>query len=346
MIKYEKTTRKNIMKEIYPLYLKEFECIAGNCPDTCCAGWEIVVDEKFQQIYKQSKSKAAKKAVEAMYRDSDGDVCLRLNNGRCPMLNKENLCELYIDIGKDALCDVCRVYPRFNKEFEDFVFSGISLSCPEAARLILEDDSYGELNYFAEFVNEASEAIFKIFLFMKDMAIKNSFFNIADLAEELQFELDFGDTEQALEIIGSYSQTSSIPCPEDVLEIAKRICDSQILTDEWKVLSKSLVSHLEKAMADCDYRQKRDKAFFDCAGHKEIKNTEIYYLYKYLPEALEGVDIASTAITALGASSVICELYAMELIEKGELSFERKLRLAQLFSKEIEHNEENIKTVL
>ena len=23
----------------------EFRCLAGSCPDTCCAGWEIVVDD-------------------------------------------------------------------------------------------------------------------------------------------------------------------------------------------------------------------------------------------------------------------------------------------------------------
>ena len=25
---------------------KQFSCIAGNCEDTCCAGWQIVIDER------------------------------------------------------------------------------------------------------------------------------------------------------------------------------------------------------------------------------------------------------------------------------------------------------------
>ena len=27
-----------------PDYYHEFSCIAGACPDTCCAGWQIVID--------------------------------------------------------------------------------------------------------------------------------------------------------------------------------------------------------------------------------------------------------------------------------------------------------------
>ena len=29
-----------------PDYYHEFSCIAGECEDTCCAGWQIVIDEK------------------------------------------------------------------------------------------------------------------------------------------------------------------------------------------------------------------------------------------------------------------------------------------------------------
>ncbi len=29
-----------------PHYYEQFSCIAGVCPDTCCAGWQIVIDEE------------------------------------------------------------------------------------------------------------------------------------------------------------------------------------------------------------------------------------------------------------------------------------------------------------
>ena len=34
-----------------PDYYKEFSCIAGACPDTCCAGWQIVIDDKSPVSY-------------------------------------------------------------------------------------------------------------------------------------------------------------------------------------------------------------------------------------------------------------------------------------------------------
>ena len=29
-----------------PDYFDEFECIAGRCRHSCCAGWEVEIDEK------------------------------------------------------------------------------------------------------------------------------------------------------------------------------------------------------------------------------------------------------------------------------------------------------------
>ena len=34
------------MKIRTPEYYKDFKCIAGACTDTCCAGWDVDVDEK------------------------------------------------------------------------------------------------------------------------------------------------------------------------------------------------------------------------------------------------------------------------------------------------------------
>ena len=39
------------MKIIIPDYYPLFSCIAGKCPDTCCAGWEVVVDPESEKRY-------------------------------------------------------------------------------------------------------------------------------------------------------------------------------------------------------------------------------------------------------------------------------------------------------
>lgn len=117
-----------------PDYYKEFSCIAGDCPDTCCAGWQIMIDDK-------SLGK---------YRRLTGDFRARLHNGidwkdktfrqyrrRCEFLNEDNLCDIYSEAGKDMLCHTCRTYPRHIEEFDGLREISLSLSCPEAARILL-----------------------------------------------------------------------------------------------------------------------------------------------------------------------------------------------------------------
>ena len=34
------------MRYVKPHFYDSFVCTAGDCPDTCCAGWEVDVDKK------------------------------------------------------------------------------------------------------------------------------------------------------------------------------------------------------------------------------------------------------------------------------------------------------------
>lgn len=34
-------------------YVENFHCLAGLCPDSCCKGWEVVIDEPTLQTYQQ-----------------------------------------------------------------------------------------------------------------------------------------------------------------------------------------------------------------------------------------------------------------------------------------------------
>ncbi len=62
---------------------------------------------------------------------------IRLSNRRCPLLTEKNLCGMYLHLGKDSLCRTCRIYPRHQEEFGNLQEISLSLSCPEAARIIL-----------------------------------------------------------------------------------------------------------------------------------------------------------------------------------------------------------------
>ena len=117
-----------------PDYYHEFSCIAGECEDTCCAGWQIVIDEDSLERYGKEQGEFGKRLRNSIDWEEE---CFYQKNRRCAFLNDENLCDLYKALGPDALCDTCRLYPRHTEEYEGLRELSLSLSCPEAARIIL-----------------------------------------------------------------------------------------------------------------------------------------------------------------------------------------------------------------
>ena len=122
----------------YPGYYKKFRCLAGECPDTCCIGWEIIVDRETEKTYqklRKGKSELAERLRRSVRRRliiPDGD--------RCPFLAGDGLCDLCREYGEAAMTRTCRRYPRHVEDFGDIHEVELLCSCPEAARLILSED--------------------------------------------------------------------------------------------------------------------------------------------------------------------------------------------------------------
>ena len=124
------------MKVRVPNYFNEFKCIASECEDTCCAGWEIVIDDETHKRYEKVEGEFGE-ILRSKIVKSDGENIFLLNNGNCSFLNEKKMCEIYINLGEDHLCYTCQQFPRYTEEFLDLKEVGLSLSCPEAARIIL-----------------------------------------------------------------------------------------------------------------------------------------------------------------------------------------------------------------
>lgn len=124
------------MLDIYPDYYSRFSCLAGACPDTCCAQWEVVVDEDTAALYAAVPGDLGRRLRKALTTDQDGDRILRHENGRCPLFQGETgLCGVQLALGHDALCETCREFPRLRQDFTAFREHSLSFACPEAARL-------------------------------------------------------------------------------------------------------------------------------------------------------------------------------------------------------------------
>ncbi len=124
------------MKQIVPNYYEKFKCIAGACRHNCCVGWEIEIDKDTHSLYCRVPDSFGERLKEGISRENIPHFILD-EKGRCPFLNRDNLCDIITVLGENALCQVCNDHPRFRNYFDDRTEVGLGLCCEAAGQLIL-----------------------------------------------------------------------------------------------------------------------------------------------------------------------------------------------------------------
>ena len=163
------------MEYIYPDYYKEFNCIADKCEATCCAQWIIVPDDKSLRKYKNFKGDFSARLQNSIdYENKE----IRRYKEACVFLNEDNLCDLYIEAGKDMLCKTCRRYPRHYEEFENLREVTLSVSCPEVARILLNKKDKVSFKSHIQKSTEEEYEDFDYILFTKLQETRELFYKI------------------------------------------------------------------------------------------------------------------------------------------------------------------------
>lgn len=120
-----------------PEFYKDFKCIAGDCPDSCCQGWEVDADEKSLEYYKTLSGEIRQRIDSVLDKDEFGNTIFRLaEKKRCPFLNSKNLCDMHIAIGGEHTPYTCRMFPRFINNYGATREMGVSFSCPVACDMM------------------------------------------------------------------------------------------------------------------------------------------------------------------------------------------------------------------
>lgn len=351
-----------------PHYYDKFSCTAEQCPDTCCAGWQIVIDENSLEKYS----------------NVSGDFGIRLLNSinwregifeqyekRCSFLNAENLCDIYKELGADALCDTCRLYPRHIEEFENLREFSLSLSCPVAAKMILqcqepvrfleEEDEKEECEEdFEDFdfllfdcLLEVREKLFSI-VQNRTIPIEKRMYCVLKIAKNLQTAVDEGelferDFMAEIELcLQEKAEDFSGNLYEIVQAFRKDLLRLEVLREEWKTNLKAADNLFQKG--ETWYVEKRDRY------KAEIKNTigqeqwDIYkeqllmfFLYTYFCGA-----VYDDMIYSKGVLSVISVFWIEEITfwswaaDEGQIEEKNLLETAYRYAREIEHSDENL----
>jgi len=145
-----------------PDYFDKFICVADKCSDTCCSGWQIVINDEYLKKYKSGKEFPTIQMKD--YIDFDEKVFKQSKDRRCAFLRDDNLCKLCFEYGEDALCKTCHLYPRHIEEFEDVRETTLSLSCPEVADILLSRKD--QVKFISEETDEEETDDYEDFDFM------------------------------------------------------------------------------------------------------------------------------------------------------------------------------------
>lgn len=137
-----------------PNFASQFQCTKSACPESCCSNLNVFLDKNTLDLY--SSHPALIPLVQEHLigtngeSENQGPVILGKDpaTGTCPLLDADDgLCIMRRDFGEDALAQICISYPRITNWLGDDLFITLSESCPEAARLLVENEESMELGF-------------------------------------------------------------------------------------------------------------------------------------------------------------------------------------------------------
>ena len=348
------------MKYHKPSFFDQFKCIGSACTDTCCAGWEIEVDETTAQGYLAEKG-AFGDRLRREIGSEPGEYFFKLKNNRCPFLNKENLCDIFINLGEDRLCDICREHPRFYNWFGDYTEVGLGLCCEEAERLLFSDSK--PLTFVEEVHTDASDllddeseeceqmleerkAIFTI--------LQNRKKNIGARLKRLLLQPPYADEMLLLTVpILEWDDPESIPkldynakpstntLKSSALFLIRFFGGMESLDETWPSMMKELEQNIDK-LVDTNNTNAFLKFLKGENRLYEYEHIAVYLVYRYYPEILFDGQIEAKI---LFAAASICLLFLMDLqcFQKNTAYTQQdRIELVRRFSKEIEYCPENM----
>lgn len=311
------------MVESRPVYFDVFRCVAGDCPDSCCKEWAVQVDGASAAFYRSLSGELGDRLRKVLH-DEDGETVMSIEDGRCPMWRQDGLCRIQAELGEEALCKVCREFPRLRHDYGDFVELGLELSCPEAAGLILADPMTEPVireipggeppEYDEDAMTSLKASRTKMLEILSDHRYPVPVALALGLlyGYQAQSELDGGvempfDAADALESARAFAK-----CP-DTGEIPHFFLGLEILTEEWR--QRLLDPH-------------------PGSWQEQYRALARYFVQRYWLQAVSDYDLYSRVKFIVISCLLIRQL-------GGDLT-----ATAQLYSKEIENDADNVEAIL
>ena len=297
------------MLTVYPDYYKKFACKKEKCQHNCCIGWEIDIDEQKLDYYTSVSGEIGEKLKANISLEPIPHFTLDKNE-RCPFLNKDNLCELIINLGPDSLCSICDLHPRFQNELPQRTEIGLGLCCEAAAELII-----GNRDKVLLVENEKSDDQIitlrdKIISVLQDRSL---------------------DTDKRIEIMLNLCNTD--------FKFSYRYFDLFLslerLDQRWTELLETVKNNYTKLNF-------KDFDAYITGREYEYEQFLVYLIYRHFANSADLYSAASKAKFAALAYYLVRSIAVLIFQRKGEFSFDNQIDVMRMFSAEIEYSDENL----
>ena len=295
---------------VKPYFFDSFRCKASECTDSCCIGWEIDIDNVSLERYNAVQGEFGRRLHDNITTSDDCSCFSLLEGDRCPFLNSDNLCDIYINLGEESLCNICTEHPRFYNEFAGRCEAGIGLCCERVCEIIFSDDKPLSFEY-----------------------------------EDDGYPDNFDDSEQIIvnmrQKIFDLISDRTIPFAERL----KKICNLAIfgnlvdvfantepINDEWCAYVKNLQSVADKLDITeivSDFDSDYEKLF-------------IYIVYRHFIKAVFDGEAEKWLLFCIANLLFVCLMDKYTLYIKGEFTAADRVNNVKLWSKQIEYSEDNI----
>lgn len=240
------------------------------------------------------------------------------------MWRKDGLCRIQAELGEEALCKTCREFPRLTHDYGDFLELQLELSCPEAAKWVLTQgrpliissttDEPRDAEYDREAMALLKDSRKKVLdlLFESSRSVPEALALALLYGYQVQGELDGGepqafDSGSALDGVQAFLKDGSLP------EMADFFLKLEVLTPQWKSL---LLTPSPSPWTD---------------QHRALAG---YLVQRYWLQAVSDYDLYCRVKFVIISCLLVNYL-------GGDV-----FRTAQLFSKEIENNIDNVEALL
>lgn len=323
-----------------PNYYARFRCLAGDCPHTCCQGWEVPIDRETARYYETLPGELGDRLRALLTTDGDGEPAFFLKGALCPFLTEEKLCTLQLRLGEMGIGEICRTHPRFFYQFGGLEEQGLCGSCPEAARLILGEDMTlrvfqkerpavpAETPHLLEPLLSARETALGL-LGVEEASLGERLQAMLLFANEVQVALDENRMEDIPQLCQIYGEEfplldpAALPHCRDAMSRCLTALDGlEILSDAWRVLLARGKQELERGQT------------FPAPEEAQVHRAGCYFLYRHWLRGVWDGDVltwAEFAVLGVAAVSLLAPL-----VEEG---FPEAFRL---FCLELEHDQEDL----